>query len=157
MNLLMEPESILLSIFRTLYKRRSASAVEATKPRLKWLPKYQLDIKLPAQIFCDGSADEKLEILLGHFGFEIDCWTKTQILFSRGKKWGDFSIKLLKLRISFPMPLTESSTVLVEVADVCLFDTGDLWSLTSEIKAYIEVVNSPNAEMPIDSNTQEKQ
>lgn len=52
----------------------------------------------------------------------------------RGKRWGDFSVKHIRLSLAFPFPLATDSEMRVEVADVCLFDTGDLWRLCHEIR-----------------------
>ena len=70
-------------------------------------------------------------------GVEIECWTKTDILFVRGKEWADFLINHIRIRISFPLPLAKNSKMLLEAAEVVLFDTGDLWKLASELKAHI--------------------
>ncbi|WP_448547655.1 hypothetical protein [Thalassotalea fusca] len=126
----MEPEGILLSIFRYFYKKRKATFVEETKPKLKWFPKYVVPLNLPIGITIDA---DTLEVILAASGFTFQYTTKNNIYFSRGKAWGDLSINYIKINLIFNKELNRNSLIQVEVADVCLFDTGDLWTLSSEL------------------------
>jgi hypothetical protein len=83
---------------------------------------------------ADVPSDE-LEQRLEPLGFELSHWTREQVFFMRGKRWGDFSVDYIRLCLAFPFPLATDSEMRVEVADVCLFDTGDLWRLCHEIRA----------------------
>jgi len=138
MDLSIEPEGIAMAVFRVIYSRRKPTSLEKKKPLLKWFPKYLVPIELPDSIINDGGQFEKLELALAEFGFELKHWTKKAVFFSRGKKWGDFSIRLIPLIVSLPTPLSRDSVIQVEVADVCLFDTGDLWKLGVQLKQGIE-------------------
>jgi hypothetical protein len=75
---------------------------------------------------------------VGELGFRFDAWTKEAVRFTRGKSWGDFSAKLIKLDLSLPYPLERESSLKLEVSGVCLFDTGDLWKLSHELVERIE-------------------
>lgn len=132
----MEPEGILMSIFRYFYKKRKATPLEQDKPKFKWLPKYFVPLQLPENITLNNMPNEALEKLLLHFGFTFKYATKNHLYFSRGKSWGDFSIKLIRINLIFDNNLNENTTMNVELADACLFDTGDLWALSTEISNY---------------------
>ena len=140
----MEIESFLTFIFRSFYRRKKAQPTELNKPRFKWFPKYEVPIVLPQKLIASADYSDELELILGQIGFEINYWTKKAIHFKRGKSWGDFSLKVIRINVSIPTPLTENSTMLVEVADVCLFDTGDLWLLTNELDELLKTTFSTN-------------
>ncbi len=139
----MQSASIALLIFRWFYRRRTPGALESTRPRLKWFPKYRTSVRLPEGIVSSAAPHEPLEKRLASSGFAFESSTREAIHFTRGKSWGDFSIKLIKLRVSFATPLSETTTMDVEVADVCLFDTGDLWDVT---KGLVETIENPLAQ-----------
>ena len=126
-------EDAMTSLVRAIYRKRRPCSLEARKPRLKWFPKYEISIQLPRKVVKSDTPEEELEKILAESGFKIDCWTRESIQLTRGKSWGDFSAKLVKLRLTLPLPLKESSSMKLEAADVCLFDTGDLWELTNEL------------------------
>ena len=129
----MEPEGFLLSIFRFFYRKRKATPLEATKPRFKWLPKYVVPICVPAHVLSSGAPDDEMENILAQLGFEFSYATKEHSYFSRGKSWGDFSIQLIRINLVFDKSLQQASQVRVELADICLFDTGDLWKLSTDV------------------------
>ena len=132
------------SIFQVIYRRRKARSLERKKPMLAWFPKYRVSVRLPVAVTQSPSPAEELEALLAASGFKLDCCTKEAIHFTRGKSWGDFSIELMRLRLSFPTPLLEYSEMILEVADVCLFDTGDLWVLANELAESLKNAVSAN-------------
>lgn len=128
----------MVGLFRWIYRRRPARPLDTKKPWLKWFPKYEVKVRLPPEVLQSPDPDKLLEDRLSHSGFQHEAWTKTAIHFVRGKSWGDFHAKLIKLRVSFPHPLKSEVKMRVEVARVCLFDTGDLWQIAREIKANVE-------------------
>lgn len=130
----MEAHGIATSLFRAIYRRRKPRLPETKKPHLAWFPKYRIPLALPATVLNGEAPEQELERILAPLGFELDYWTRAAIHFGRGKTWGDFSIRLVRLRLTFPLPLRTDTEALLEVADVCLFDTGDLWRLSGEIR-----------------------
>lgn len=129
----MEPEGFVLSIFRYFYKRRKPTALEASKPGIKWFPKYTVPV-CAIESAQESELIATLETILAPMGFEFLHSTKSQLYFARGKTWGDFSIKYMRLHLIFGKELHADATVQVEVADVCVFDTGDLWKLGGELQ-----------------------
>lgn len=132
----MEPEGILISIFRYFYKKRKAVPLEAKKPMLKWFPKYLVPITLAKSVTSSSEANDLLETMLANFGFTFQYATKNQLYFSRGKSWGDFSINIIRINLVFDTPLNEVTMMKVEIADMCFVDTGDLWTLSTELSNY---------------------
>lgn len=132
----MEPEGILISIFRYFYKKRKAGPLEQKKPLIKWLPKYVVPLTLGKRITSNSEPNDKLESMLENFGFTFKYATKSQLYFTRGKSWGDFSINLIRINLIFDTPLNEETLMTIEIADMCFVDTGDLWILSTEILKY---------------------
>jgi len=132
----LEPEGILISIFRYLYKKRQARTLESKKPMIKWLPKYTVAIKLKKELASNFNSHEALGNMLVNFGFTFKYATKSELYFTRGKSWGDFSIKWIRINLIFDLPLGEETSMRIEMADMCFFDTGDLWSLSTELSNY---------------------
>jgi len=132
----LEPEGILISIFRYFYKKRKAGPLEQKKPMLKWFPKYLVPLTLTKSVTSSSEANDVLESMLANFGFTFKYATKSQLYFSRGKNWGDFSINLIRINLVFDTPLNEVTMMKVEMADMCFVDTGDLWTLSTELSNY---------------------
>jgi len=103
---------------------------------LKWFPKYIVPLSLTKAVISSTEANEQLETILIKFGFTFQHATKTQICFSRGKSWGDFSINLIRIYLIFDTPLSEITMMKVEIADMCFVDTGDLLTLSTELSNY---------------------
>jgi hypothetical protein len=129
----MDFTSAITGLFRILYRRRGPTAREPRKPVLKWLPKYEVAVGIPGEVLAAEEPHRELEGMLEDFGFSLEAWTPGRVNYARGKAWGDFSVKLIRIRVSFPTPLEAETTMRVEVADLCLFDTGDLWRLTGRL------------------------
>ncbi|MEM9305041.1 MAG: hypothetical protein AAGE01_23220 [Pseudomonadota bacterium] len=132
----MEPEGLLLSLFRWIYRRRSPRPPGEVKPRLAWLPRYRVPCTIDGSLRQGG--EDALEARLETLGFEIDHWTKEAVVFKRGHRWGDFSVELVRLRLTLPRPVEAISWFQLELDDVCLFDTGDLWALSGELEALLK-------------------
>ena len=88
------------------------------RPKLAFFPKYLANY---AGDINDVIANIK------EMGFESDeNWPN---IFSRGKLYGDFSAKSMKLRIEIIEP--ENSLKVYAPFTGVFFDTSDLWSITS--------------------------
>jgi hypothetical protein len=129
-----EIDGLFTSAFRYFYRRRAPTPLEPTEPRCKWMPKYMVPVRLPGSVLAAEAPSDELERRLAPLGFKLLHWTREQVFFARGKSWGDFSMKYIRLQVAFPFPLEPESAMRVEVADVCLFDTGDLWRLCHQIR-----------------------
>jgi hypothetical protein len=129
-----EIDGFFTSVFRYFYRRRHASPLELNEPRFKWMPKYTAPVRLPPSVLAAEAPSDELERRLATLGFTLSHWTREHVFFTRGKSWGDFSMKYIRLQVAFPFPLAPESEMRVEVADVCLFDTGDLWRLCHQIR-----------------------
>lgn len=103
-----------------------------------WEGKYRTELELPDEILHADEPDRVLEERMGDLAFELDSWTSEAIRFTRGKPWGDFSVKLIKLQTSFPLPLQRKTSMKLEVASVCLFDTGDTWEVCRDLVDRVE-------------------
>ena len=139
---MIEADGIAVALFRWIYRKRQARPLDEKKPRLKWFPKYRTTLRPAPEILKSEDPGSSLEARLESIGFRHESWTKKAIHFTRGKSWGDFHAKLIKLRVSFSFPLGETAEMRLEVANVCLFDTGDLWKVAHEIKDRVETVDS---------------
>lgn len=137
---MIEAEGIAVALFRWIYRKRKPRPLDKKKPWLKWFPKYAVSVRIPPEVLDSGNPDEQLENRLAAMGFRHEAWTKEAVHFTRGKSWGDFHAKLIRMRISLSHPLQSVSEMNVEVAGVCLFDTGDLWKVAREAKERIEGV-----------------
>lgn len=130
----MEAHNIATSLFRAIYRRKAAKKPGPKKPWLAWFPKYRFTVRPAAEIVDSEAPEQVLEARLAPLGFALDYWTREGIHFARGKTWGDFSIRLVRLHLCVALPLKYETEVTLQVADVCLFDTGDLWTLTRELR-----------------------
>ncbi|MCC5805333.1 MAG: hypothetical protein JJU00_03290 [Opitutales bacterium] len=135
---MVEAEGITVALFRWIYQKRKPRPMDEKKPWLKWFPKYTVTVKIPPGILQNDNPDERLEERLAPMGFRHEAWTKEAVHFTRGKSWGDFHAKLVKMRLSFTHPLQANCEMRAEVASVCLFDTGDLWKVASEAQHRVE-------------------
>lgn len=101
-----------------LYKALPFRAWKNTKPTLALFPKYVANYDKPAS---------EIEEALGKLEFK-----KTDDgVYTRGKVYGDFSAKALKLNVVVDKELKQ-----VKVSSSffgVLFDTGDIWQVTSDI------------------------
>jgi len=131
-------ENVAVAAFQFIYKRRRPTPLNEKRPWFKWFPKYTSEIELSAEILEAEDPQAELERRVGEMGFRFDSWTKDVIRFTRGKSWGDFSVKWIKLGLSVPYPLEQESSLQLEVAGVCLFDTGDLWKVCRDLVDRIE-------------------
>jgi hypothetical protein len=138
MLLLVEVDGIISTLFRVIYRRRKVQPLESRKPFIKWLPKYRTEVQVPEPVASSDDSTLALEGILEELGFELAHWTRETVVFRRGKSWGDFSVRLIPLHVSFSLPLRGTCFMDVEVATVCLFDSGDLWKLTHELRELVE-------------------
>ena len=95
-------------------------------------------MKVPQALLGSSDPPAALGERLRNFGFRVDKRTENVLRFTRRSALGDFSIKIAKVNLTFAMPLTADTEVLVEYGSFAAFDTGDLWTFTSELKAGLE-------------------
>ncbi len=56
------------------------------------------------------------------------------LLYKRGSVLGDFTIKIAKVNLFFSLPLESETKLYIQYGTFALFDTGDLWKFTNEIR-----------------------
>jgi len=90
-----------------------------TKPKLTFFPKFIASFDKPV---------EEIEDALTALGFKP---TADPGFFYRGKVYGDLSAKRIKLAVQIDQEMRQ---IKVQASALgILFDTGDIWQLTSEI------------------------
>lgn len=132
------PEDIAVGVFRFVYRRKRPKALPGSRPRLQWFPKYRAQVAPSERIMNAEDRDKAFAACLEPMGFALDSWTPDRIRFTRGRDWGDFSIRLIKLNLSLSHPLEREAFVELEVGSVCLFDTGDVWKVCQEVVERVE-------------------
>ena len=90
-----------------------------TKPMIAFFPKYRLDI----------SAVKDIELNLVQAGFHAIGSDRPD--WYRGRNFGDFSVKLTKLRLRISED--RQSAVLATPFMGIVFDAGDLWTVGKQI------------------------
>ena len=108
----------IVAISTAIYRAVSFKALNKSKPRLVFFPKYIAKHEL--------SEDELEASLIQHKFIKNENGT-----FSRGKLFGDFSINLIKLAVEINTP--EKELKIYSSFFGILFDTGDLWQETTDI------------------------
>jgi len=109
---------VAVSMFTAIYKVMPFKAWKESKPKLVFFPKYVAKFE---------SSLEAIESTLLELGFS----KSTDGNFSRGKVYGDFSAKSIKLAV-----IVDKSNSQIRVYASffgILFDTGDIWQVTSDI------------------------
>lgn len=120
------------------YKQKSYS--NTSPGRLAWLPKYQVNITLPLAILNAQRPWVVLDELLAPLGFRRGNEDYFPIEYRRGYLVGDFSRKLVGLKLNFheiPNGCHECK-VSLEASWMVLFDTTDLWDTLQSVKQAIE-------------------
>lgn len=104
--------------FTALYKILPFKVYGASKPKLSLFPKYIATFSKPT---------EQIERALQDLGFE----KVKSGAYSRGKVYGDFSAKTIKLSVQ----IYEKEKQIKVFASFfgILFDTGDIWQVTTDI------------------------
>ncbi|MCC9609061.1 hypothetical protein LOC68_07125 [Blastopirellula sp. JC732] len=127
------------------YHQTQLKPLPEQMPRLAWFPKYRCRCQLAESI--RNSADPLREIALRFesLGFECDRQTPLALHFTRGHARGDFDVRLAKLNVAVTMPAAGEVELSVKAEWLVLFDTGDLWRQTDELKRALEL-ESPQRE-----------
>ena len=109
---------IAVCVFTAIYKIVPFKVWKENKPRFVFFPKYIAKFE---------PAVDAIESSLLELGFSKSAEDK----FSRGKVYGDFSAKAIKLSVIIDKP---SNKIKVYASFFgILFDTGDIWQVTSDI------------------------
>lgn len=136
----MDPTTTALGVaaavggFYVAYRLKPPIQLPSHKPSFAWLPRYQFDVD--ASDWPKG--DEVLPYLRTRFeelGFRQSSETTTMVRFTRGSALGDFSVKIMKLDVDVTLPIETRATLAVHYGALAAFDTGDLWTFASELKA----------------------
>lgn len=117
---------ILLSVTAT-YKWLPYRPLSKTKPRFTLFPKYHTTIQWSKEL---ADVAEELE----KYGFELRSKNQDKLILHRGSLLGDFSVKLLKLKCIVSPSENDSLSITLEAGWMIAFDTGDLWTFTTELK-----------------------
>jgi len=109
---------IAVIVFTALYKVIPFKEHKESKPKFTFFPKYIAKFDKPIN---------EIESTLVALEFEKN----EDNMYTRGKVYGDFSAKAIKLSVE----LNEQSKEIKVYASFfgILFDTGDIWQLTSDI------------------------
>jgi hypothetical protein len=117
---------MVVALFTTVYKKLPFKKYGGTKPKLAFFPKYIADYQKSIE-----NVEESLAIL----GFKPSA---DPTYFYRGKVYGDLSAKRIKLSVKIN---EKDSQIQVQASALgILFDTGDVWQVTTDI------LNTPNIE-----------
>ena len=116
------------------YKFMPFGELSAARPKFSLLPKYRtlIDWDSPAP---DAIA---IEQKFSECGFRLVQSDDRTMHYQRGHLFGDFSVKLMKLKCTITIPENSSSTLTVEAGWMIAFDTGDLWTFTSELREKLQ-------------------
>ncbi len=126
---------IALLVLSFLYKFAPYRLIENKKPRLDFLPKYKTSIR------CEHSL-ENLEKMLAEYGFKKSGVKDGITYFYRGSLLGDFSIKLIKVKLGIQVLDKQKMEISLAAAWFIAFDTGDFWTFMKELGSKLE--NSSN-------------
>jgi hypothetical protein len=130
LNLIIIVISVLIG-FTVIYKLIPYRRTGEKKPVFDLLPKYRKSIHLNIN-------QEQLESKLATFGFNKISSKNEFTYFNRGSLLGDFSIKLLKIKLGVKMPHDGLSEITLEAGWVVAFDTGNFWIFITELAGKLE-------------------
>ncbi|MFX1507947.1 MAG: hypothetical protein ACFFDC_17810 [Promethearchaeota archaeon] len=134
---------ILLVTLKICYTLRPPAQHSEKKPTISFFPKYKTHINLSLEVIENANPIHALAERLIPFGFRLSKSETDFIQFTKGSVFDElltFSGAKMKLILKFPIPLSQNSTVDVQYATFAgvLFDTGDLWKVTSDLKRNLE-------------------
>lgn len=118
-----------------LYRSKVAPELPASKPSFCLLPKFRATLRLPPEMLSAPDPIAELGRRLAAFGFSQAAWDSRSLRFARGSLLGDFSIKIVKVNLTFALPLAAETAVEIAYGSFAAFDTGDLWQFATELKA----------------------
>ena len=114
---------IVVLSFSVFYKVIPFKQHKGSKPKFTFIPKYIAKFDKPI--------DEIESTLVA-----LEFIKNDDDIYSRGKVYGDFSAKSVKLSVVLN---GQSKEIKVYASFLCiLFDTGDIWQLTSDFVAVIQ-------------------
>ncbi|MCA9122725.1 MAG: hypothetical protein H6822_20615 [Planctomycetaceae bacterium] len=128
----------LIALMTYVYRRKSWQRLPAKKPSLACFPKYIVPCNLPNSVFATADPRVALEDRLAEMGFAYDRHTLREVAFTRGYSKGDFSIEIVKLNVTFPLPLVAETEFKIEFGWTGGFDTGDLWLFATTLRTHLE-------------------
>lgn len=127
--------TVLVAIVQAIYLAWLPRELPDQKPRWSWFPKYHFQHLISGPSGLDGRT--AITRRLGEIGFSIQQEKDDSTKFTRGHPKGDFAIELAKVDVTVTFSEGNSLSVLVEYGWVCLFDTGDLWRFSSELRRHL--------------------
>lgn len=132
----------LLGSLKAAYNLKRPSQLPERKPRLSFLPKYKTQFKMPSEVLQNADPVHALSKKLSPYGFRLSRSENEYIEFTKGSMLGEitFDGAKMKLKLKVLIPLTMQTTAFIRYSAFAgvLFDTGDLWKVTKEIKSKIE-------------------
>lgn len=125
--------AVVIVCITFIYKLMPFRDLAHTKPALTLFPKYRTTLQLSDEL----SDDAKLEDRFSQLGFTLRKTDENKRIFYRGSLLGDFSVKILKLKCAV-VTSPDSTSLTIEAGWMIAFDTGDLWTFTSELKQKLQ-------------------
>jgi len=122
---------VALAGITAAYKLIPHRRVGYRKPLVALLPKYKKSIRL-------NISQEQVESKLATYGFKKSGSKDGFSYFERGSLLGDFSVKLIKVKLGVKEPHVGLSEVTLEASWVVAFDTGDFWTFITELANKLE-------------------
>lgn len=115
-----------VTVITAIYKVIPYRLASGTKPFFTLLPKYRkpIDTSLDSE-----DIDKKLE----QYGFKKTKSDGETSYYTRGALLGDFSVKLMKVKLGVSQQGDGKAGLTLEASWVVVFDTGDLWAFISEL------------------------
>ena len=125
--------AVALVIITGTYKFIPFRELRRKRPRFALFPKYRTHVARSDELKGPG----KVEKELSEFGFaKVKVFGRASF-FTRGHLLGDFSVKVIKVRLGvYQEPGGVGLTL--EAAWVAAFDTGDFWVFLTELKQKLE-------------------
>jgi len=120
-----------LAVFTLAYKFAPYRSAGEKKPVIALFPKYRKRIQVKY-------TPDELESRLTSCGFSKSGVNNKITYYYRGSLLGDFSIKLIKVKLGVSEPENGMSDITLEASWVVAFDTGDLWTFITEISNKLE-------------------
>lgn len=126
---------VVLVTLHLRYRSKSASQMPTERPSFCWQPKFVVEFELPDAITTATDPVNSLGDSLGQYGFKEVRQQPDSVMFARGHTLGDFSIKIAKVTLTFPLPLEKHQSAEAGYGSYAVaFDTGDLWTFTVELR-----------------------
>jgi len=120
-----------VAMFTLAYKVAPFRAAGEKKPLLALLPKYRKRIRI-------GCTPSELESRLASNGFSKSGTKNNTTYYHRGSLLGEFSVKLIKVKLGIAELEDGMSDVTLEASWVIACDTGDLWLFITELSSKLE-------------------